>query len=434
MLLGLLSLAVGTTTATSTPDVEAFVTEALGAHPEVSAAQQRALAAKARVEPAGAWDDPTFSLGIQNLPYDPLSLNATPMSGVRVGLAQRFPWPGKRSLAEDAARARAEAAEAGVEEQKNSLAAAVRGVYYDIHLLDVSKNVLATNLGLLDRFIEIADTKYRVGNGLQQDVLRARVARSKLEEEMLAVERARAASVEHLRNLLARAGPLAVPRLLDVPVSTPREGLAQAELLERAESARPLLRALARDVEGAQASAELAGKAALPDFGVSLSYTFRGDAGGRDPANGADFLGLGVSVGLPVFYGSKQGPAAEAARADGSAAEAKLEAARLEIRGLVDRALVELPRLERQMDKYARDIIPTTEQTLEADLVAYQVDKVSFLDVLDVEMKLVRYQIDFHRLHVAHEKLLVELARAVGVAPSELARTGATTHVHGAHP
>ena len=433
MLLGPLTLALTAATATSTPDVEVYVREALDAHPDISATQQRALAAQKRVEPAGAWDDPTLSVGIQNLPYDPFSLNATPMSGVKVGLAQRIPWPGKRALAEDTARAKSAAAEQNIEEQKLRLAAEVRTVYFDIHLLDVSKRVLETNLAILDRFIEVADAKYRVGNGLQRDVLRARVARAELDEQLLGVERGRAARVETLRNLLARDDTLEVPPLLKVAISQPRADLGEQRLLGRAENERPLLRALRHTIEGATASAALADKAALPDIGVSLSYTFRGSAGGKDPANGADFLGLGISVPLPVFYGAKQGPAAEAARADEQAAREALRAARLEIRGEIARVLTELPRLEAQMRKFSDDIIPTTQQTLEADLVAYQVDKVSFLDLLDVEMKLVRYQIDFHRLHVMHEQLIIRLARVLGEQPADLARPGAAAHLHGAH-
>lgn len=435
MLLGPLTLALtaATSTATVTPNVEAYVREALHAHPDIRASQQRAIAARERITPAGAWDDPSFSVAIQNLPYDPLSLNATPMSGVKLGITQRLPWPGKRALAEDSARARAAAAEQSIEEQKLRLAAEVRTAYYDIHLLDVSKVVLETNRGILDHFIEVADTKYRVGKGLQRDVLRARVARAELDEQQLGVDRKRAALVEGLRNLLARDEALEVPPLLDVPISQPRADLAESGLLGRAEQTRPQLRALRHTIEGAVAGVALADKAALPDVGVSLSYTLRGDAGGKDPAKGADFLGLGVTVPLPVFYGSKQEPAAQAARATERAAREALRAARLQIRGEIARALTELPRLEAQMRMFSDEIIPTTQQTLDADLVAYQVDKVSFLDLLEVQMKLVRYQIDFHRLHVMHEQLIIRLARALGGEPADLAHPGAAAHLHGAH-
>lgn len=429
----LAGLALAASTATATPDVETFVAEALESHPSVTAAQRRAVAATYRVEPAGAWDDPMLNVGVMNLPYDPLSLSATPMSGVEVGLSQRIPWPGKRALAEDVARAAAAVAEEGVEEQKNQLGAAVRMVYYDIHLLDVSKVVLERNVSIFDRFIAIADTKYEVGKGLQQDVLRARIARDKLEEQLLAIERQREAEEARMSSLLARDEPLAVPPLLDVPVSQLEPSLAVRPLLEIAEQERPKLRALARAVEGQEAAAALADKAALPDVGVSLSYRFRADVQG-DPSNGADFLGFGLSVPLPVFYGSKQGPAAEAAYAEVTAKTAEIDVLRLEIQDAVERALRELPRLEAQMAKFEDAIIPRTQQTLEADLVAYQVDRVDFLDLLDIEMNLVRYQIDFHRLHVAHEKLIVRIAEALGVSPDRIAEPGPTAHVHGAKP
>ena len=427
------AVAISSTVATAF-DVERLVSEALEAHPHVVQVDLQADAARHRVAPAGAWEDPRLEVGVQNLPYDPFSLNATPMSGVRVGLSQRFPWPGKRPLAEAAARAGAEVAKALSEEARNELSAEVRGLYYDLHLIDVSARVIETNLQIVARFIELADAKYRVGAGRQQDFLRARVAKSELEESHIGIEAKRASLLARLSERLARAEPLALGPQLDVAISLPNPALDGDALANLAEAHRPLLHALAGRVEGAQARADLADKAALPDLGVSLAYTFRGDAGGLDPVNGADFLSLGMSVGLPVFHGRKQGPASEAAQVDHSAAQAAVRSARLEIRGVIDEALATLPRLEAQMAKYADEIIPTTAQALEADLTSYQVDKASVLDVLDAQMRLVRYQTDYHRLHVAHEKLVVRLAYAVGVDPREIARRGPHAHVHGGTP
>ncbi|MEO1337277.1 MAG: TolC family protein, partial [Myxococcota bacterium] len=352
-------LLASTETSTASPDVEDFVREALRAHPEVTMAKLQAQAATKRIAPAGAWDDPTFSVRAQNLPYDPLSLNVTPMSGIQLRVSQRIPWPGKRALAQDAARAGAAVARYDAEELKNTLAAQVRNVFFDIHLADISKEVLRTNLTTFRRFIETADTKYRVGKGLQQDVLRARVARDKLQEQLLGVERSRASLVERLRTLLTRSKPLRLPPLLRVPISTLKREISDTVMVQQAERTRPLLQALIQSIERSDKTAAVARKAALPDVDVSLSYTFRGDAGGLDPAQGADFLSMGLSVGLPVFYGRKQAPLAEAALADHLAAKATLRAARWQIQGEISSALTEIAHLERQMSKYADDIIPT---------------------------------------------------------------------------
>ena len=71
------------------------------------------------------------------------------------------------------------------------------------------------------------------------------------------------------------------------------------------------------------------------------------------------------------------------------------------------------------MRRYREVIIPSTRQILAADQAAFQVDKVDFPTLLDLEMQLLNFEVDYHRLHVEREKLLVELAEAVGVASGE---------------
>lgn len=375
----------------------------------------------ARIEPAGALMDPMFSVGIQNLPYDPLSLTATPMTGILFGLSQRLPWPGKLSLAEGAASHRAEAAGAGTEERRNRLSAMVRATFYDIHFVDVAIDVIGANLEIIDGFIEITDAKYRVGRGLQQDILKARVTRNQLEERLIGLRRRRAALVVRLNSLMARDVKEEIPTLLDVAV-TELPPLDEERLLAKADTARPLLRRLIAEIQAAEQVQALAEKAVFPDFNVALGYRLRVVDADRDPVDGADFLSFSVGLNLPVWYASKQEPLARAAQKDASAAREELASVRLDVEETIETVLEQTPELLKQMELYRRSIIPTTRQTLDADRIAYQVDKVDFLNLLDIEMRLLNFEVDYHRLHVEREKLIVRLAEAVGVPPAELGR------------
>lgn len=400
---------------------EPYVEAAMAAHPTVEAAHHRAEAMRSRISPAGALADPIFTVGIQNLPYDPLSFTATPMTGIRVGLAQSFPWPTKLSLAEEMASFRSKAAAAGTEEQRNRLAAMVREVFYDIHFADVAIDVIATNLKIIDGFVEITDAKYRVGRGLQQDSLKARVVRGQLEERLIGLRRQREALAVRLNSLMARPASTRVPKLLEVAV-TDLPKLDATSLLSKAETTRPLLVRLQREITAAERQKALAETAAFPDFTVAIGYTFRLVEPDKDPIDGADFLSLSAGITLPVWYGSKQGPLSRAAREEASAAKQDLEAARLEVSQTVESALAQIPDLLKQMELFRSSIIPTTRQTLDADRIAYQVDKVDFLNLLDIEMRLLNFEVDYHRLHVQREKLIVQMAEAVGVAPADLGK------------
>ncbi len=375
---------------------ETYVNAAIHAHPSIAAARARAEAMKAHTGPAGALMDPIFSFGIQNLPYSPLSFTATPMTGLRFGLSQRLPWPGKRALLSEATELDADALMVGAEETANGLAARVRDVFYDIHFMDVAIEVITKNLVIIDGFVDIADAKYRVGRGLQQDVLKARVVRGQLQERRADLKRRRIALAVKLNSLIAADTPIEIPNLINVAVSSFMLA-PQPSLQREAERTRPLLKRLDLAIAGARKRSNYADKAALPDFTVALGYTLRVVDPARDAINGADFLSVSAAVNLPVWYDQKQGPLATAATMEVLALKRDRDAARLRIAETIRSTLQQIPDLFRQMKVYRDSIIPATRQTLAADRIAYEVGKVDFLNLLDIEMRLLNFEVDYHR-------------------------------------
>ena len=402
------------------PDVEGFVAIALEAHPSIEAQRRRVAALRQRVEPAGALMDPMFSVALENNPIDRFKFNATPMTGIQLRFSQQLPWPGKRDLRSEAVEHMAEAAGAGVDEQKNAIALAVRSAYYELHFTDVAISVARSNVGIIEDFVAIADAKYRVGKGLQQDPLKARVQRDQIQERLLALVRMRDKQRIRLNNLLARPETTAVPSLIAVPVREIDDGLSADALVRAARTSRPRLVALTKKIEAAGAKERLAHKDLFPDFTVGAGYRIRFPK--VDPVDGANFWTLSLGVNLPVYASSKQDPLARAAHEDAAALREELAVALLEIRQVVEDELQQLPRYVEQMELYRTAIIPNTKQSLEADQIAYQVDRIDFLNLLDIEMRLFNFEVDYHRLHVAREQAIVRIAHAVGVPPDDLIR------------
>lgn len=400
------------------PDLESFVQIALDTHPSIKAQRLRALAARERVEPAGVLRDPMFTVGFVNNPIDRIDFRATPMTGIQLGLAQHLPWPGKLALSRHVAAEMAAAAGASTDEQRNAIALAVRMVYFDIHLTDVSIAVARKNLQILEDFVSIADAKYRVGKGLQQDVLKARVQRDQIAARVVAFARARSRLRIRLNSLLVRPESTEVPALIDVPVRAFDDSVTAEALVGAARKHRPKLAALERKIAAASAMRDLADKQVMPDFTVGAGYRIRFPR--TDPVDGANFWSLNFGMNLPVFAGIKQGPLARAARDEAAAAQEELAVALLDIQRIVDDELAQLPSFIEQMELYRTAIIPNTQQSLESDRIAYQVDRVDFLNLLDIEMRLFNFEVDYHRLHVAREQAIARIAHAVGVPPGDL--------------
>ena len=89
-------------------------------------------------------------------------------------------------------------------ETEFSLIKKVKQAYYDLYYLKKAVAIAEENKTLLERFVEITETRYAVGKGIQQDVLKAQVELSKIKEKLIDFEQKRASAVAELRALLNR--------------------------------------------------------------------------------------------------------------------------------------------------------------------------------------------------------------------------------------
>src|SRR6185503_6447532 len=119
--------------------------------PEVQAARREAAAARSRIAPAGALDDPMLELGVLNVPTPSLSLRREDMTMKMIGLTQRLPYPGKRALRRELAEKEALAVEQNLEELVNRVRRDVKVAYYDLGLADESLRLAEGNRRVLEQ-------------------------------------------------------------------------------------------------------------------------------------------------------------------------------------------------------------------------------------------------------------------------------------------
>jgi hypothetical protein len=154
-------------------------------NPSIAVDEAAAAAAAHRVSPAGALEDPRFSYEASNIPVGDFDFNSDPMSGNQLALMQNSPFPGVLSNREKAARAGASDAIQDLQDQRLRVAAVVEGRWAELGFAQRALEITDTNIGLLRQLTEIAEIKYSVGSGLQQDVLRSQVELTRLLEERL---------------------------------------------------------------------------------------------------------------------------------------------------------------------------------------------------------------------------------------------------------
>lgn len=412
--------------AASLPDL---VSGALASNPSIRAAEARVEAARAAIGPAAALPDPMLMAGIMNQPIS--GSDGESMMAMRtIGVGQTLPYPGKLALQRRAAEAELAAAVAQVEAARWAVRQEVRDAYHDLAFFERALEIVERNEKLLSNFIRVTESRYGVGTGSLADVLKARVEASRLAEEAVTL-------MEHHRAALARLNAA-----LDRPTETPVEAAAIPERIARAAvpadpaqvqfasaalGARaansplpplaemqatavrqsPAIRAHQALIEAQAARVDLARKAHLPDFDVSLQY---GQRSGH-----SDVVSAMVSVPIPLRKGQKQDLAVKEAEAQLAALQGEHHQHANEIRAQVAAAYADLERERAQLALFLKSIIPQGRAALESATASFQVGRVDFLTLLENQTTLYNYETAYHRSLATFADRLADLERTVGM-------------------
>ena len=393
--------------------LEAAVAEALQNNPKFSARQARAEAMGRLPSQRGALPDPSLSLKALNLPTDSFDLDQEPMTQLQVGLNQTFPFPGKLGLRQRIAERESDASNEQTSEVRIQLIKDVKSGWWQLFFLDRALETVQRNQELLRQFVEVAETKYEVGLGLQQDVLLAQLELSRLLDRELTLQGKRRVAEARLAEFMDRPADasLTLPSTADDELSRlPSEDL----LVERARTARPLLAQRIRLQEAARGRLDLSEKDYMPDFKLGVAYGFR-EGDNLDGSARSDFASVMLSVSLPLYAGSKQDEAVKQRTYELSAAKDELRQAHARVRAAVSQAMADYRRARDQVGLFKNGIIPQARQTVESMLAGYQVDEVDFLNLVRSQVTLYNYETQYWQALSEARQALARLAAAIGL-------------------
>lgn len=393
-------------------DADAAVAVALGANPGLAELEARAEALAAIPSQVGTLPDPTVSFNALNLPVDSFDLGQEPMTQLQFGVSQAIPFPGKLALREQAAVREAEAAVSTVEERRLTLVRDVRSIWWNLYYLDRALEIVDRNTDLLRQFVDIARTKYEVGQGLQQDVLLAQVELSKLLDLDLQFRGARGNEVARLNALLDR--PVGAPLRLPAQVQATLPPVAsEADLYAAARASRPWLAEQQARIEAARSRRALAERDLLPDFRLGAAYGLRSgsDALGNDRADFATFM---ASMNVPLFAERKQRRAIDQRAAELLQQTYALQDRLARVRQEIAAAHADYERARAQAELFDGGIIPQARQTVASMLAGYQVNKVDFLNLVRAQITLYNYEMQYWKSVAEARQAAARLAAAAG--------------------
>ena len=389
--------------------LQPHIQEALSANPEIKAEGKKWEAAKERPPQEGSLDDPMLTFEIANLPTNTFSFSQDDMTMKQFSLSQAFPFPGKLGLRSEVARREANAIGQGYRDKQNEIVRRVKEAFYELYAVDRSLEVVEKNRELLREFVKIAETKYSVGKGIQQDVIKAQVELSKLLDEQIRLEQSRQAAGARLNAILNR--PPQTPLARTEEVLKDKVQVDLKEIQARALENRPLLKALQEDVERSKAANALARKKYFPDFTVGVSYGFRENAAA---VSRSDMFSAGVAINIPLYFRTKQDRQVAETSAMINAAREQYQAARNEVFSLVKELVSDLEKGSKLIDLLQTGLIPQARLSLDSAVSGYQVNKVDFFTLLDTRLTLSNFEKEYYRVLGDYQVSLAKLEWVVG--------------------
>lgn len=383
---------------------------AIERNPSLAVAEAASRAAQHRIVPAGSLADPRFGYELSNTPRDDLDLRSTPLSGQQFRLSQKLPFPGLLRNRERAARAGTTATVGQLENRRLRVASEVERAWAELGFAQRALVITDRNIDLLRQFTEIAEAKYRVGSGLQQDVLRAQAQLTALLQERLRREATIRTAEAALADLLDLPPGLSFPRTTKLEESS---SLPQLDtLLSQLADTSPLLQALAARVEEAEHRRRVAELEGYPDLDMGIGYRIRRRVTG-DRVEGDDFLSAGVTIRLPLNRTKWRERIAERS-ALLRRAKAEHRGGRAMLRGAIRTGFADLARADAEVDLVEHGLVPQARQSLESSRSGYEVDKVDFLSLINSQVSLLLADLRLIRAVVDRRIAFTRIEAALG--------------------
>jgi outer membrane protein TolC len=352
----------------------------------------------------GVLPDPT--LGLVALPFPVFTARGAQRAQVQ--LSQSIPFPGKLELKEEAMEWAAKASYFSEETFKLDLIEQVRSMMVDIKLIRRQKSLIEQYQLLIRNFESVAETRYRVGKGSQQAILKAQLERNALSSRTSALDQSINSILRVLSTLVDQ--PIALsPNIND---EWDEVWLTKGDVRMALES-RTELKSLQAQSMRAESLEELAKKEWRPDFSVGMSYFNITNEPSPPGANGRD--ALAISFGLKIPIQRKR-------------LNARLEESRLLQQEVNSRTYRMQRQVSEEISEYQKNIsllieqrslfesalIPQAQTTLESTISAYTTGETGFLDLLDAERMVFDLSWQLEVISARLEKQVISLERSLG--------------------
>jgi outer membrane protein TolC len=318
------------------------------------------------------------------------------------GASQELPYPGKRGLR--ASVAQHEVSIAGAE--KNVVAwdvvTRLKLAYFQLSASQQVIAILDRNRQIAEEMQQAAEARYRVGQGTQEEVLRAQLQRTKLLNEISMQRRENSQAEAVIKALLNR--PIGSPDVIAEPLHVRQ--LPPSETLVRTLSDKnPDLQVSSERISQGRTSVELAQREKKPDFAVQYMWQ-------HTASEFRDYYMATFSIKLPnrsrvrAMEGEAQAKVAQA--------ESEKQARLKQMESDLGEQIAIAQTSEQQLKVYDDGLIPQSEAALNAGLAGYRAGKQEYQGLLASFADTLQLAIERERTLAEHESAIARIEGLIG--------------------
>lgn len=376
---------------------------ALEGDPAVRQYAARADALREQAVADAQLPDPRLRLGVENLPTDPVAIDAEPMTMFTVGVTQEFPRGRSRELLAEQGLAQAAGEEARTAERRLDLLREVRRAWLEAWYQGQAVATLREAGVLFGRLVEITEAQYAEGRGSQQAILEARVEAARIADRESAAEAERESALAELARWIGEEARR--PLIADKPPLPAIDGIAAIE--ERL-PAHPSLAIETAAIAASEKETARMREAYQPGFALDLAYSKRfGEENGRPRA---DLVTAMVEMEMPLFPGRRQGRRVAAGERLADAARYARDDRRRELRRRLQADYALWSRLGERLERYRRELVPHSALAAAAADRAYRSLTVDFGTLVRAQLSHLESRLEALRLESDHAKAQADLA------------------------
>ncbi|WP_456416671.1 TolC family protein [Thiolapillus sp.] len=348
----------------------------------------------------GQLPDPKLRTGLYNLPLDDFDLRREPATQLRLGIQQAFPRGDTLLYKSRKTRAQASAQRHRVQLERKRILRDVRKTFLAIYYQVEAAKIIRSSRKLFESLTEITRVQYGSGGSSQQDVLRAELELSRLDDRMTRIqaseERARARLSRWLGQAAWRPVQPAMPALPEPPAEEDIE-----EILQR----HPKIRLLSATIEAHQHAVAVSKEQYKPGWTLGAEYRMRfGD--NPDDSRRADMGAVMLMVDVPLFMEKRQDQRLLAGQKRADAAVLERANSWRKLRENLAIETANKKRLAERIQRYEERLLKEAEENAKAALQAYQSGTLEFTGLmrariteLDIRLQALKLRVDLLKTH-----------------------------------